>query len=318
MCSEAGLTFLPVYVQKLYRKLTMAHFSFPYHLIKSTLTACKYIRQFKPDLVFCTGGFVSGPVAIAAIITKTPLYFHESNSFPGITIRLLGRYAQKIFTASDSVARFFPTHKTIKVGIPINAAITTSHPFDPTAFGMSETAPKLLIVGGSQGSLAINKAVDSILPDLLRDGYEVFWQTGNGSFELYSQKYSKAKGVFIFGFSQDLPTFYQNSTMAIARAGAMTISELEAVRLPAILIPLPSSAENHQLHNAVEQNTKGLALLLEQKSLTPTSLRESINLIIDNHQEYLNRLNSLPENTSVAQILSILLPNHNEARNITC
>ncbi|PKN78995.1 MAG: undecaprenyldiphospho-muramoylpentapeptide beta-N-acetylglucosaminyltransferase [Candidatus Cloacimonetes bacterium HGW-Cloacimonetes-1] len=318
MCAESGLSFLPIYVQKLYRKITIAHLAFPYHLINSTFSVCKYIRQYRPDLVFCTGGFVSGPVAIAAIITKTPLYFHESNSFPGITIRLLGRYAKQIFTASDSVSRFFPAHKTTKVGIPINAAITTPHPFDPAAFGMSQTAPKLLIVGGSQGSLAINKTIDHIVPDLLNDGYEVFWQTGKSSYDLYSQKYSNTKGVFIFGFSQDLPTFYQNSTLAIARAGAMTISELEAVKLPAILIPLPTSAENHQYHNAVEQQQKGLAVLLEQKSLTPATLRELIRHLNDNHDEFVNRLNSLPENKSVTRIVSILLPNHNEARNITC
>ncbi|MDZ4122205.1 MAG: glycosyltransferase, partial [Candidatus Cloacimonadaceae bacterium] len=153
LCKEAGFELLYINVQKLYRKITFAHFKFPFLLVYSVIKAMQYTRDFSASAVFCTGGFVSGPVAIAAVLLKKPLFFHESNSYPGLTTRLLSRYTEKVFTAFESTANYLSKGKTLTVGIPVKRDIFQKTTFSPESFGFQPQTPKLLIVGGSQGSV---------------------------------------------------------------------------------------------------------------------------------------------------------------------
>ncbi len=307
LCSEAGYPFNSIQVQKLYRKLTIQHILFPYYLLKSIHRACHHLRNQKADAVFCTGGFVSGPVAIAAIILRIPLFFHESNSYPGIVIRFLARYSKQTFTSFVATGRYLKTAPTHLTGVPIKPRIEKSADFRPQDFCLSGDKPILLVVGGSQGSLALNKAVDAALPKLAEKGFELIWQTGTGSYTEYKARYEKMAGVYIFDFSNDLPLFYTHSTIALTRAGAMTIAELEASRLPAILVPLPTSAENHQLLNARAQQSKGCALLLEQKDLNAQTLVQSLETLYSQLESYKSKLNEQPANNAAETIATVII-----------
>ncbi len=302
LCKAAGYPIRYIRVQKLYRKLTLVHLMFPVYLAISVIKAIMYIRNFKADLVFCTGGFVSGPVAIAAIICKVPLFFHESNSYPGLTTRLLSRYTSIVFTAFDASKRHLSVDRVLHVGIPIMDNVCKTSEFHAESYNLSKDSPKILVVGGSQGSVAINRVIEDSSSKLLSMGFELIWQTGVNSFDEYSAKFKGVKGIYIFDFSTTLPAFYQNSYIAITRAGAMTIAELEATKLPAILVPLETSAENHQYYNAIEQKKKGVADHILQKDLNVDNLISRIEYISDNYSQIKKKLEALPVNNAVNSI----------------
>lgn len=304
LCVQAGYTFLSIRVQKLYRKLTLEHLKFPFLLFYSVHKSMLYLRQEKADVVFCTGGFVSGPVAIAAILCKKPLYIHESNSYPGLVTRLLAKYTACVFTAFADTKKHLRGAKVAQVGIPIKANTISEQKLDFAAYALTHDKPKLIVVGGSQGSLMINRVIAESLNEIINMGFELIWQTGQSSFAEYSKRFAGCKGVYIFDFSTDLPAFYRSAVLAITRAGAMTIAELEALKLPAILVPLASSAENHQYYNALEQQNKGLALLLEQKELSSKTLLTAIAVMQRDYEQYLNRLFALAPNQAVMNIVT--------------
>ncbi len=317
LCKDAGFPVYYINVQKMYRKLTLSHIKFPILLIMSVISSMRHLSKLKADAVFCTGGYVSGPIAIAAIICRIPLFFHESNSFPGIVIRFLSKFSVCTFVAFESTVKHLANTRTMNVGIPIKGDLLAKKTFDPLRYNLSGEKPIILIIGGSQGSFALNKIIEQALPQFLEHGFELIWQTGAYSYKEFASKFSKISGTYLFDFTTDLPLFYQNANVAITRAGAMTIAELEAVKLPAILIPLPSSAENHQFHNAIEQQKKGCALLIEQKNLTTDSLMDCLNSILSNYDEYKKTLLSIPENNA-ADVIARQLYDYLGARSKRC
>lgn len=302
-------TFHPINAQKFNREFNLRLLMLPFRSIWSVTTALRHLRKQRIDAVICTGGFVSGPVALAAILLKLPLYFHESNSFPGITTRLLTRYTRITFVSYTASRKFMNNAKLRDAGVPLMCRTLNPPDFDITSWGLSGTKPLLLVTGGSQGSLAINNAVDKAIPDLLDMGYEVVWQCGKLGYATISEKYANIPGVYVFDFSPHLTSLYRHAAIAITRAGALTLAELEVNHLPAILIPLPTAAENHQHFNAMEQQKKGVAILLPQKELDTTSLLNAIDTVSANMANYQAALASLPANTAAADISNAIISN---------
>jgi UDP-N-acetylglucosamine--N-acetylmuramyl-(pentapeptide) pyrophosphoryl-undecaprenol N-acetylglucosamine transferase len=297
--------FKAINVQKLYRKLSLAQLLFPVRLFGAVIS-CLFIHQgYKPDAVVCTGGFVAGPVALASILKRIPLFFHESNSLPGITTRFLAKRTRVTYTAFAGTAKRLPGVRAKQLGIPVLRRIEAG--FELQQLGLTGTRPVIVISGGSQGSLAINRAVDQILPQLLQKGFEVIWQTGRLGFEEFSRLHRETAGVYVFDFSPLLTEFYGKARLAVTRAGAMTIAELEAARLPAVLVPLPTAAENHQYYNALEQQQQGRALLLSQKEMTPSALLDAISRLDADHGSYLGKLKAIPPNTAARDIAADIL-----------
>ncbi|OQC10361.1 MAG: UDP-N-acetylglucosamine--N-acetylmuramyl-(pentapeptide) pyrophosphoryl-undecaprenol N-acetylglucosamine transferase [Candidatus Cloacimonetes bacterium ADurb.Bin088] len=305
--AEAGFPISTVHVQKLYRELKISNLLFPYRLATSVITAVRILRKINPSGVICTGGFVSGPVAIAAIVTRIPLYFHESNSFPGLTTRWLARFTNITFTSFARTSGYLPKAKTLQLGIPLLPKKDLQEEFSPAEIGLQPDKPVILITGGSQGSQAINAAVDAALDSLLEKGYQVIWQTGKSGYDNYGKRHGKKPGLHVFSFSSRLKEFYRCARIAVTRAGAMTIAELEQNRLPAILIPLPTAADNHQHHNAAEQSKKGVALLLRQSELNQSSLMAAIDTLESNYDSYIEKLHSIPANTATQDIVKAIL-----------
>jgi len=305
LCAANGYHLDIIKVQKLYRSITWDNFLFPYYLARSVFQAVNLLKRLRPQAVICTGGFVAGPVALAASLMKIPLFFHESNSFPGLVTRFMARRITCIYISFASTRRYLPKAHLEHLGIPLKQKVLNR--FELSGIGLADNIPTILVSGGSQGSVAINNVIDLALPEIIKQGYQLLWQTGAISFEKYASKHQNTPGVYIFAFSPDLPQMQSKAIFAITRAGAMTIAELEENKVPAILIPLPTAAENHQYYNAREQQEKGVAILLPQNQLTPASLMEAINLLKAELINYRNALGKLPPNTASSRIVDSIL-----------
>lgn len=304
-----GYNFNAIKAQKIHREFNLRLLSLPFRSLWSVITSMQILRKEDVDAVICTGGFVSGPVALASVLLRIPLYFHESNSYPGITTKLLTKYTRITFVSYPSSRNYMNPAKVSDAGVPLLQR--TIHPpvIDIKSLGLSGIRPIILVTGGSQGSMAINKAVDTAAPELISMGYDILWQCGRSGIHELSQKYSSVPEVHVFDFTPNLTSYYRHASLAITRAGALTLAELEINRLPSILIPLPTAAENHQFHNALEQQKKGLALVLAQKDLNTSTLIEAICQMHAQIDKYQKALASLPANTASYDICEAILDN---------
>ncbi len=312
LVKEQGYVFNGIRVQKLYRQLSLANLLFPFLLLSSSLACLRLLRKNKPDAVICTGGFVSGPVGIAAALLKIPLYFHESNSYPGITTKYLARYSRVVFTGFSGTAKHLPKAKVREIGIPLPLREEKPSEQNAAEIGLDADKPILLVTGGSQGSLMINTAVTDALPRLLDLGWQIIWQTGKAGFDEFSTRFKGLAGLYIFPFSPQLKHYYKLAQVAVTRAGAMTVTELIENRLPAVLIPLPTAAENHQQYNALEMQGKGLAMLLKQSVLSADTLIDAVTKVLSGHAGYLNNLKQMPPNTAAPDIAREILSDLNK------
>ena len=273
LASVHGYSFYTIQVQKLYRKFTLQNLLFPFYLFKSFLQSCRLIKD--ADAVISTGGFVAGPVALAALARKVPAFLHESNSYPGLTTRALARWQSRLYISFDDTLKHLKGVKAVNLGIPILRR-ELSESFNLAKLGLHPQKPSILISGGSQGSVAINEIIAKSVPAFRDMGFQLIWQTGANSYDQYQREFGDKEGLYLFDFSPHLAEMMYHADLAITRAGALTIAELMAAKLPAILIPLPTSAENHQYYNALAQKNRGLATLIQQKQLSTESLCEAI------------------------------------------
>lgn len=304
LCRENSYRFESIKVQKLYRSIKPANLLFPYYLGHSIWNASKLVQRENPDAVICTGGFVSGPVALAARWQRIPLFFHESNSYPGLVTRVLQRSIMRIYISFDSSREYLAKAELKKLGIPLKKRQLQE--LNLEKLNLLNDKFTILVSGGSQGSLAINRAVEKILPYLAEKNWQLLWQTGRSTFAQFAEHQNKP-GIHLFAFSPELPAMLGKADLAITRAGAMTIAELEETGTPAILIPLPTAAENHQYHNALEQHRKGYALLLQQSELSPGSLQKAIETIVSSLGDFQSRLRNIPKNNASEAIVNDLL-----------
>jgi UDP-N-acetylglucosamine--N-acetylmuramyl-(pentapeptide) pyrophosphoryl-undecaprenol N-acetylglucosamine transferase len=237
------------------------------------------LRRFRPDVVLGVGGYASGPLVLSAALGRYPTAIQEQNSVPGFTNRTLGRFVRAVFVAFDEARRAFPASKIVMSGNPIRRAFVA-------AAGGAATPPgsrRLLVVGGSQGARAVNDLVAGALDLLARRGAapEVVHQTGQGDAERLAARYAAAglgDRVAVRPFIDDMPAAYQAADLVVGRAGALTLAELAVTGRPAILIPLPTAADDHQTKNAEAFARAGAAVTLRQADASPDGLAE---LLVD-------------------------------------
>ena len=286
LAEKHNIDFAEINVQKFYRKITFAHFKFPFKLVKSIIDSKKIIRNFKPDAFLGTGGFVSGPVGYAAHLKKIPIFLQEQNSYPGATTKILSKYAVKIFLGNSKAKNYLPSNKLVFSGNPINqTVIIETEEIDYTKYCLQKETAKIFLTGGSQGSVVLNNAFFPIIDEILKKNFEIIWQIGTYSFNEFYPKVKDIKGVYAFDFTNEIGKIYNSVDLAIARAGALSLAELETKKVPAILIPLPSAAENHQYYNALELKEKNVAEIIEQKDLNSEILKDTIFKMLDEIDE---------------------------------
>ncbi|MFA7142145.1 MAG: UDP-N-acetylglucosamine--N-acetylmuramyl-(pentapeptide) pyrophosphoryl-undecaprenol N-acetylglucosamine transferase [Candidatus Paceibacterota bacterium] len=246
---------------------------------------------YAPDLIFSKGGYGSLPVVIAGTLLRVPIVMHESDTIPGQANRLISSFAFKIYVAFDKKnVSFFPLKKMESVGNPIRETVLNGSPGKAKELlKLNFKKPTILVLGGSQGSVRINELIIQIAPQMLKL-FEIIHQTGNKDFRRV-KKYTSALipkelksdyHIYPFLNEKELQSAYTASDLIVARAGAGTIFEISANGKPSILIPLPESAQNHQLKNALTyaKLTKS-AIVIEEKNLTPNFFLGEIKNIFE-------------------------------------
>ena len=251
------------------RSSLIKNISLPFKLIKSLLQVRQIFKRFKPDAVIGVGGYSSFPVLKLAQQRGLQSFLHESNSFAGKANQMLGKKASKIFVASDGMEKFFPKEKIMITGNPVRASIANSDINREEAirsFGLDPAKTTVLSVGGSLGAKSINEAIAAGLPLFAENDLQLIWQTG---VPFADQGRSVASGksfVWVGEFITQMEKAYAAADVIISRAGAMAIAEICVVNKPAVLVPYPFAAEDHQTVNAQYLEGKGAAILLKDES----------------------------------------------------
>ncbi len=283
----AGYPIKGLWISGFQRSLSIKNLSFPFKLIHSLYKARQIIKQFKPDVVIGVGGYASGPSLRMAIRMGKKTLIQEQNSYPGITNRLVGKQVDKICVAFHDMDKWFPKEKIVYTGNPLRkSAVSIENKKDEAAtfFDVDTSKTVILIVGGSQGALAINQAIANNLEKLKETNIQLIWQTGT-NFLPQAQEVIKAAGMEkqlkATAFINRMDLAYAMADIVIARAGAMTISELSVVQKPVIFVPLPTAAEDHQTKNAQRLVDKHAALLIENNKADKELIAAAIKLAND-------------------------------------
>lgn len=260
--------------------------SFPFKLVGSSWKAKRIVQRFRPQVVIGTGGYASGPVMRAAQQLGIPTVIQEQNSYPGVTNRLLAKKAALVCVAYDGMEKWFPAEKTVFTGNPVRQDIldiSGKHDAGLAYFNLQKKKKTILVTGGSLGARTLNEAMreaDQLLasfPDV-----QVLWQTGRYYIEQYRDcDTARLPNVHILPFLDRVALAYAAADAIIARAGALTISELCLVGKPTVLVPSPNVAEDHQTKNALALVEKGAARLVRDAEAVEKMLPEALR-ILDN------------------------------------
>jgi len=263
---KAGFPIVGLPVRGLDRKRPWRNFGVICDFVKARNRCKKLINRFRPHVVVGVGGYASAPMLKAAQVAGVPTVVQEQNSYAGVTNKMLAQRAQVIDVAYEGMERFFPSDRIVLSGNPIREEIITSQlsvEQARTALGFEPDRPLLLVVGGSLGARTINQAMQANIQALASLGLSVLWQTGKNWPEVDAA--SLPQGCKVVRFVEQMATAYRAATLVVARAGACTISELQNLGLPSILIPSPNVAEDHQRHNAEALANRDAARMILDK-----------------------------------------------------
>jgi UDP-N-acetylglucosamine--N-acetylmuramyl-(pentapeptide) pyrophosphoryl-undecaprenol N-acetylglucosamine transferase len=243
------------------------------------LQSWRILRRWRPDMVVGVGGYASGPVVLMAWLLRIPTAIQEQNAIAGFTNRVLGRFVKAAFTAFPEAAGNFPGRKVYQLGNPIRRTLMENF-MRPE---VEHATPRLLVFGGSQGAHALNMRVIEALPHLhdLRESLQITHQTGARDREQVEKGY-RACGFTpdVREFITDMSSAYAESDLVVCRAGATTLAELTVCKKPALLVPFPAAADNHQVINAKSLVDAGAAVMIEEKDLTGELLAAEIRAIL--------------------------------------
>ncbi len=270
---EAGIDIEWISVKGLRRKGLLALIIAPIQLVWALLQSLAVIFRRRPAAVLGMGGFVSGPGGIAAWLTRRPLLIHEQNAAAGLTNRLLARLARVVLQAFPGSFNSSVVAET--VGNPVREDITAV-PAPSHRYPARRGPLRLLVLGGSQGALALNKAVPAALALLDADARPVVrHQCGERTFEIAQQAYVEHDvAVELLPFIEDMAEAYAWADLVVCRSGALTIAELCAVGVPALLVPYPGAVDDHQTANAQPMVGAEAAVVIQEKDLTPQRLAD--------------------------------------------
>ncbi len=290
---KAGFEILGLPIAGFNRSNMLANLGFPLKLLRSLLKAKKIINDFKPNVAVGVGGFASGPLLLMASWNNIPYLIQEQNSFAGVTNKFLAKNAQKICVAYPQMERFFPAHKILMTGNPVRKDILDiSHKKQEALvhFGLDTSRKTLLVIGGSLGAKTINESIDKGLQTLMAAGYQVIWQTGKLYIERAKSVANLYDGqVFVADFIYEMDYAYAAADVVVSRAGALSVSELCLAAKPAIFVPLPSAAEDHQTQNAMSLVNENAGILVKDSDAKNQLVSQAIALLEDiNLQESLS------------------------------
>jgi UDP-N-acetylglucosamine--N-acetylmuramyl-(pentapeptide) pyrophosphoryl-undecaprenol N-acetylglucosamine transferase len=259
------------------------YFSFAGSFVKSLFAARRIFNRRRPDAVLAMGGFTSAPPVFVAKDTGIKTFLHESNTIPGRANRILSRFVNGAFIGFPEAAARLKTRKVTMTGTPVRPQFQPRDAADcRTALGLEPNRPTILVVGGSQGASGLNEMILSALPLLAGRDWQWLHLAGANTFEKVKAAYA-ARGIkaVVKPFLAEMELALGAATVAVSRAGASSLAEIAAMRLPALLVPYPAAADNHQFFNARAFEKTGAALLLEQINSTPEKVAAILSKLVE-------------------------------------
>ena len=278
---KLGFKFKPIWIKGFSRKLNFENILFPLKLIVSLFQSIFININFRPLVAIGSGGYVAGPAIFGSNLVGAKIILLEQNSYPGVTTRLLERYADEIHISFEDSKKYFKNkEKLFLTGNPVRENLNTINKKEAIKeFNLSAEKKTLLVLGGSLGAASINEAVANSIERFVDNNIQVIWQTGKNYYDKY--KSISGKDILIIPFIEKMNSAYSACDLLLSRAGATTIAEINALSISAVLVPSPNVAENHQYYNAKSLTDKGAAILIEDKNLSDELAGTIIKLIFD-------------------------------------
>lgn len=290
---------------KLRRYFSTKNFSDPFRVLKGFGEANKLIKSLKPDVIFSKGGFVSVPVVMAGRRRHVPTIIHESDMTPGLANKLSIPSATKVCCNFPETLEHLPKEKAVLTGSPIRQELLAGDKAAALEFcGLTDDKPVILIIGGSLGSVVVNNAVRSVLPELLKD-FQVIHLCGKDKTDA---SLKSLKGYVQFEYVQSqLKDLFALTDIVISRAGANAICELLALHKPNLLIPLSANASRgDQILNARSFERQGFSIVLEEEELTKDTLLKSIRKLYQDRESYIDAMKQSSQQDSINTIIQLI------------
>lgn len=283
---KEGFNLLTIKVRGFERRLSLGNVSAVKESFVSLFKVSKIIRNFKPDIVIGTGGYVCGSVLLAAALMNVPTLIHEQNAFPGVTNKILARLVDVIAVNFSEAKKYFPkSNKVIVTGNPIRSNILSiSKDEGLKEFGFSRELPVVFVVGGSRGAKRLNESVLLMAKHcVMEQSFQMLHMTGETQYEDIMEKYRSedidVKGEYLkaMPYLYNMPYALAASDIIISRCGASTLSEITSLGKPSILIPYPYATDNHQEYNARALEKNGAAIVILERDLNEDILYSEVD-----------------------------------------
>ncbi|MCL0312419.1 undecaprenyldiphospho-muramoylpentapeptide beta-N-acetylglucosaminyltransferase [Apilactobacillus sp. TMW 2.2459] len=291
---KKGIPFKALKIQGFKRSISLYNFETVALFLNSVHKSKKIIKDFKPDVVIGTGGYVSGAVVYAASRMHVPTMIHEQNSVVGLTNRFLSKHVDKIAVGFEDAIKQFPAEKTSFAGNPRAQQVANiKSNFSWNEYGLDDNKPTLLIFGGSQGALKINQVTAESINHFNACNYQVVFVTGQKRYQaimnyIDNNQIEVGANVVIKDYIANMPEILPKVDAIIGRAGATSLAEITALGIPSILIPSPYVTADHQTKNALSLVKNGAALIITENDLNAKRLTENADKIMNNESERLS------------------------------
>ena len=289
---RAGYKLKTIDAYGLSKKISIDNIKKMYKTIKGYGEAKSIIKEFKPDIVIGTGGYICGATILAAHKLKIPTLLHESNAFPGKAVKMLAKSTDTILVSfKDAIPRIKKANNIVYTGTPIKIK-KQNYSIDERLkiindMGLNALKPIVLVFGGSQGAKKINDTIIEIIKNKLNKNYQIMWGTGPKQYDEIKRELmhnnisiNNIKDMKIVPYIYNMEEIMNVADVIVARSGAMTITEIATLGKPSILIPLPNVSHNHQLYNAQVLEKVNAAKIILNDDLTGKNLNETIEKII--------------------------------------
>ena len=305
LIEDAGIPYDGISSGKLRRYFDIKNFSDPLRVLKGYGQAKRLMKQYRPDIVFSKGGFVSVPVVLAAKHYKIPVIIHESDMTPGLANKICIPAAQKVCCNFPETLNYLPKDKAVLSGSPIREELLTGDRLSGLQYaGLSANRPVILVIGGSLGSVTVNHAVRSILPKLLSQ-FQVIHICGKGNLD---ESLIGTSGYVQYEYvDKPLRHLFAAADLIISRAGANSICEILALRKPNILIPLSAAASRgDQILNANSFAKQGFSTVLEEEVLTSDTLYQAVSDTYKKRTAFIEAMEKSTINNAVETIMNLI------------
>jgi len=304
LAEQAGLPYYGVSTGKMRRYLSVKNLTDPFRVVKGVGEALALMRKLKPAFVFSKGGFVVVPIVMAARLAGVPCVIHEADLTPGLATKLAMPFAKRVCATFPETMAFLPKKKAVLTGVPIRKELFTGDAMAGRKFaGFSNEKPVLLVMGGSSGARAINRAVHAALPQLTKC-FCVAHICGKGQLDESVTSAGYRQFEFV---STELPDLLAAADIVLSRAGANAVNEFLALRKPMLLVPLPlSQSRGDQIANAASFKRQGFAAVMDEADMTAESLPTALDALYQSRGQYAASMGQSKLTDGVREVLRVI------------